>query len=46
MRDGFGSWVDVMAAPTDEVVDAFHFFAFRHQFEETFSELNRPPAHP
>lgn len=43
VREGFGTWAEVMATPVDVVMRAFYYFDFCAQYSETSYELNKPP---
>lgn len=41
VKEGLGSWAEVMTMSVEDVMDAFHFACFQNDYSETFTELNR-----
>ena len=41
LKEGFGSWNEIMEMRADEVLDAFHFVCFQADYQETYQELNK-----
>lgn len=42
VKEGFGSFAEVEAMPSDAALDAFHYLGFLSDYQETYGELNKP----
>lgn len=43
VKEGFGSFSEVEAMPSDAALEAFHYLGFLSDYQDTYSELNKPP---
>jgi hypothetical protein len=41
VKEGFGTWTEVMVMPVDAVIDAFHYSCFLATYSETHHEINK-----
>ena len=42
VKEGFGSFAEIEEMPSDIALDAFHYLGFLADYQETYSELNKP----
>ena len=44
VREGFGSWAEIMATPVDQVLRLWHYLRFQDELAAAAVELNREDA--
>lgn len=44
VKEGFGSYAEVEAMPVTVALHAFHYIGFLADYQETYSEINKPTS--